>query len=213
MIHVGISGPIASGKSTLAKSIKQLAIESGYACEIIPFAAGVREVAALEEYSDIERRARITNLFYSWGYDYKVSLYAAQLTDNCMNVHPTTNGMKNRKLLQAIGTEVGRHAVAEDIWIHHVQRIMRGRVVDFVISDDVRFDNETLAVDVHIGIEVTDVTMYVERVEKLPAEYTNDHISEKSLTIQPMFYIPIGFNQKDVLSLFEKLDYIRRLRY
>src|SRR5690349_13934917 len=111
MIHIGISGKIATGKSTLAKSLKQLAMESGYACEIIPFATGIREVAALEEYSDIERRARITNLFYSWGYDYRLSLEAAAMTDDYMRKYPSEEGKKNRRLLQNIGTEIGRNTI------------------------------------------------------------------------------------------------------
>jgi hypothetical protein len=217
MIHIGLSGPIASGKSTLAKSLKQLSLESGLACEIIPFATGVREVAALEAYNDIERRARITNLFYSWGYDYHLSLQAAALTDDYMQLYPSEAGKKNRRLLQSIGTEVGRNAVCEDIWIYRVQAEcrMHNPVLDFLISDDVRFDNEAMAVDVHVGIEIPEnrEDVYWKRVEKFPAEYTyNDHPSELSLTSRPQYTLPIGFTQQDVLTLLNQLERIRGLR-
>lgn len=223
MIHVGLSGPIAAGKSTLATSLKQLAIEHDYTCEIIPFATGVRQVAALEQYSDIDRRARICNLFYSWGYDYHLSLQAAALTDSYMSKYPTEEGKKNRRLLQSIGTEVGRHAVCEDIWIYRVQQECLQRFIyneipllDFLISDDVRFDNEAMAVDVHVGITAEDSTQYAlykQRLKKFPADYTfTHHASENSLTLAPLLTVPIGFTQQDVVSLFTLLDYTRRLR-
>jgi deoxyadenosine/deoxycytidine kinase len=221
MIHIGISGPIASGKSTLAKSLKQLSLESGLACEIIPFATGVREVAALEEYNDIERRARITNLFYSWGYDYHLSLQAAALTDDYMQLYPSEAGKKNRRLLQSIGTEVGRQHVCEDIWIHRVQAECMKRftnneigLLDFLISDDVRFDNEALAVDVHVRIDIdANPTLLFERTGNLDALYTyTQHASETSLSIPPLLTVPIGFTQQDVLSLLNQLERIRGLR-
>lgn len=215
MIHIGISGPIASGKSTLAKSLRQLSIESGLACEIIPFAYGVREVAALEEYSDIDRRARITNLLYSWGYDYRLSLKAAELTDEYMRRYPSTPGKKNRRLLQSIGTEVGRMTVDENIWIHRIQLLFR-RDLDFVISDDLRFDNEAMAVDVHVAIEVRteeEKKLYQQRVQQFHPDYVwSNHPSEQGLYSPPLFILPIGFTQLHVLTLFDKLDRIRKLR-
>src|SRR5689334_18835862 len=217
MIHIGISGKIAAGKSTLAKSLKQIAMESGYACEIIPFATGVREVAALEEYNDIERRARITNLFYSWGYDYNLSLGAAELVDAYMRQYPSEEGKKNRRLLQSIGTEVGRNNVDRDIWIRRIQLLFR-RDVDFVISDDLRFDNEAMAVDVHVGIDVQATfdgyQQWNERIGKFGADYTfSAHASETALTLRPMLVLPTNFTQESVIALFEQLDHVRRLRY
>jgi len=221
MIHVGISGPIAAGKSTLGNSIKQIAIESGLACEVIPFALGVREVAALEEYNDIERRARITNLFYSWGYDYRTSLQSAALVDTYMRKYPT--GLtKNRRLLQSIGTEVGRESIDKDIWIHRVQLECRrlcnnGYMLDFLISDDLRFDNEAMAVDVHVGIDVRATYEgyrdWNARIGKLGGDYAfNDHASEKSLTLPALYTVPAGFTQQQVIDLFDKLDSVRKLR-
>lgn len=212
MLHVGISGKIASGKSTLAKALKQEAIESGYACEIVPFAYGVREVAALE--CEDMRRALITNLFYSWGYSYGVSLAAALRADKYMEEYPTVDGKKNRRLLQCIGTEVGRNTIEEDVWIRRVQYLFRGHIFDFGISDDVRFDNEAYACDVHVHIEVIDLDQqlrYNERIEKLDHVF-NDHASEYSLTAPPLFTLPINFRQRDILALFEKIDQVRRLR-
>lgn len=221
MIHIGISGPIAVGKSTLAKTLKQLAIESGYAAEIVSFATGVREIASLEEYNDIERRARIVNTFYSWGYDYERSIAAAILADEFMHAYPTTPGQKNRRLLQSIGTEVGRHTINEDVWVYRTKRLLDRRYessdpLDFGISDDLRFDNEAMAVDVHIAIVVPPEKEheYEMRCRKYGAVYTyTNHASENSLTLPPLFTIPIGFKERDdVLPLFEKLNRVRKLR-
>lgn len=215
MLHIGISGPIAAGKTTLAQSLKQLALESGLACDIISFAYGVREVAALEK--NETRRAELTNLFYSYGYDYGLSITAAMLTDRYMQQHPSTSGEKNRRLLQSIGTEVGRMIVDEDIWIRRTQWLFNGHVLDYGISDDLRFDNEAMAVDVHVGIDVKATYEgyrdWNQRTGTFGAEYTfNQHASEHALTLPPLFVVPAGFTQQDVLVLFEKLERVRKLR-
>lgn len=214
MIHVGISGKIGAGKSTLAKSLRQLAIESGYACEIIPFAYGVREVAKLE--NEDKRKSKLVNLFHSYGYDFEIAARGALLADAYMRKYPTLAEKKNRRLLQSIGTEVGRVAIDEDIWIKRTHYMFRGYPLDFGISDDLRFDNEAMAVDVHVAITIDGLeqaSLYMERVGKMGAEYTyNKHASEQSLTLPPLFTTPVGFTQEDVLKLFEKLDRVRKLR-
>lgn len=214
MIHIGISGKIGAGKSTLAASLKQLAIESGYACEIVSFAYGVREVAALEQH--VARKSALVNLFHSYGYDYETSSVGARLADAYMRKYPTITNTKNRRLLQSIGTEVGRMAIDEDIWIKRTHYMFRGYPLDFGISDDLRFDNEAMAVDIHVGITIDGVeqsSVYLERIGAFGADYTNNnHASEQSLTLPPLFTIPIGFTQEDVLRLFEKVDKVRKLR-
>lgn len=215
MLHVGVSGKIASGKSTLAKALKQLAIESGYACEIVPFAHGVREVAALE--CEDMRRALITNLFYSWGYNYGVSLAAALLADQYMEEYPSEEGKKNRRLLQCIGTEVGRNTVAEDVWIRRTHAVFDTlsflhSPLDFGISDDVRFNNEAYACDVHVHIEVIDLDQQLRYSERIENIEHYDHVSEHALSVPPLFTLPINFRQRDVRTLFEKIDQVRRLR-
>lgn len=214
MIHIGISGKIGSGKSTLAASLKQFAIENGYACEVVPFAYGVREVAALEKHE--ARKSALVNLFHAYGYDYATSSIGARLADAYMRKYPTLVEKKNRRLLQSIGTEVGRMAIDEDIWIKRTHYMFRGYPLDFGISDDLRFDNEAMAVDIHVGITIDGVaqsSLYLERINTFGADYTNsNHASEQSLTLPPLFTIPIGFTQTQILELFDKIDRVRKLR-
>lgn len=212
MIHVGISGPIAAGKSTLAHMLHDLALNSGYAAEIISFATGIRELVALERHP--YRKAALMQKLFAWGVDSEKAIYAAEQIANTMTEYPSQVGVKNRRLLQIIGTEIGRDYLDVDFWIYRTQQLARSQILDFSISDDLRFDNEALAVDIHIGIDInTDVQLYQQRITTLGADYVyTAHASEKSLTYQPLFVIPVGFTPPVVIDLFKKLEYIRRLR-
>lgn len=215
MIHIGISGPIAAGKSTLAKDIKELAGSSGLRAEIIPFATGIRELVALESLP--YRKNAITIKLFDWGYDTERANNAATMIDTAMWMYPSQPGIKNRRLLQTIGTEVGRQYLGADTWIIRTQQLARKYdALDFVLSDDLRFDNEVYAVDVHIALEaMTDMQelFYDERLAQLDDNYIfSDHPSERSLTRPALLKIPIGFTGIEVSNLFTELDYIRRLR-
>jgi hypothetical protein len=212
-MHIGISGPIGSGKSTLAKELQQLAREHNFAAEIIPFASGVRELAAYEGSKWVTMS--IMQKLWDWGIPTTQAAAAAGMIAGFMERYPTQPGVKNRRLLQIIGTEVGREYLDKDIWVKRTKQLFRQfDPLDFVFSDDVRFDNEALAVDVHIGITITgNEALYEKRTRELGYEYTySDHTSERSLSSPPLFTVPIGFTQKDVYSIYDKLDYIRRLR-
>lgn len=214
MIHVGISGPIAAGKSTLATQLQSLAREVGYAAEIESFAAGIRELVALE--GNTYRMLAMTQKLFDWGYAHEKAAAAARMIDGYMRVYPSQSGIKNRRLLQVIGTEVGREYLGADAWIHRTQQLLRRHdTLDFAFSDDLRFDNEAMAVDVHVAITipVERAYLYYYRLDKLGGDYTfSDHASEKGLTLSPLFTIPVEFDSDEVRQLFDKLDYIRRLR-
>lgn len=216
MVHIGISGSIASGKSTLAKDLQKLAHKRGYVAEIIPFASGIREIMTLE--NTPYRSEAITHKLYDWGYPLVKARNVAEQIDASMTKFPSQPGIKNRRLLQILGTEVGRDMLDKDAWIIRTQQLIRGyEAIDFAISDDLRFNNEAYAVDVHIAITIrTEIQcmLYVERKAQLGDAYTfADHASEKSLTAPALLEVPIGFTSREVMSLFTQLDYIRRLRY
>jgi hypothetical protein len=52
---------------------------------------------------------------------------------------------KGRRLLQLLGTEVGRQCIAEDIWVYRWVRAVSGKT-RAVIADDCRFENEANAI-------------------------------------------------------------------
>lgn len=217
MIHIGISGPIGAGKSTLAKQLQYLAHEAGYAAEIIPFATGLRELLSFEGFVE-GRVIAMANMIANWGWDYMKAHLAAIMIDQYMIEYPSTPGVKNRRLLQYVGTEVGRNFIHPDFWIYRVQQLIRsanGGIVDFVISDDLRFDNEALAVDVHAHITLTPSRLecYSTRMQLFNPNYTySNHASETSLSLPSLFTIPVCFTESEVQLLFKQLDYIRRLR-
>lgn len=213
MLHIGISGPIAAGKSTLASKLQEMAETAGYFTQVIAFATGIREIVALEgvEY----RKTKIAQMLYSWGYNAAVAQPAANMIDQYMTQYPSTPGVKNRRLLQSIGTEVGREFLGADTWIHRTQQLARRfDVLDYLITDDLRFDNEALAVDVHIHIDATEnVECYWQRMKALDPAYTfSDHPSERGLTTRPLLIVPMCFTDSDVLMTYRTLDHIRRLR-
>lgn len=200
MIHVGISGAIASGKTTLAESLAKLATDQDYKTQIVGFATGVKELAAIMDIQALRDKIQ------SWGHSAYKSREAAYMIANAQQLLPTTPGIKNRKLLQFIGSQVGRGYLGLDTWIRHTNDLIMPDV-DFVFTDDVRFDNEAQSVDAHVGITVqgdTSFILYEKRVKEAGYEYTYaDHDSERSLTLSPRFIIPIGFNQAHVRTLFE----------
>lgn len=49
---------------------------------------------------------------------------------------------KGRKLLQLIGTECGRQCIGEDIWTNFWRADVIEKKAKYVITDDVRFENE-----------------------------------------------------------------------
>lgn len=215
MLHVGISGPIAAGKSTLAADLKKLALRAGYNAEVVPFAYGIRELVALEHLP--YRKQAISQRLFDWGYDNAYANTAAEMIDGYMSEYPTVEGVKNRRLLQLVGTEVGRQYLGEDAWIIRTQQVARRfEALDFLFSDDLRFDNEAMAVDVHLGIVVrgeADEMLYKARLAEFGADYVyTNHASEQSLTLPPLFELRIAFSGKAVEAAFIALDRIRRLR-
>jgi hypothetical protein len=76
-----------------------------------------------------------------------------------------------RRLLQVVGTEVGREMFGEDFWIK--QALSDVNIEDKVVFTDVRFPNEALAIK----------NMYGEvwRISRPGVVALNDHASENSL--------------------------------
>lgn len=212
MLHIGISGNIGAGKSTLATALYNKMFQHGLRAKIIPFATGVKEIAAMETHA--MRLASMTKYFYTRGYEYPICVKAARAIDQCMEACPSTPGIKNRRLLQFIGTDAGREMIDEHIWIYAVQQCIPDEL-DYIISDDLRFDNEAMAVDVHIGITIPldKEHAYELRCRELGEAYTySDHSSERSLSLPALFNVTFGFTDEHVQALFDLLERVRMLR-
>lgn len=209
--HIGISGPIAAGKSTLAKGLVRILALMNKPSVVIPFATGLKYLGSLEDKPDAILTA--FDYFRDLGYDEDKALRAGLKLLNAYRIYPVTNGKKPRKLYQYIGTEVGRDEVGKDVWIKDVQK--RIRELDskphFVFSDDMRFVNEGEAVDYHIGITMetpSGKATYNARKSLYPADYFHsDHQSEKErdLIRDPHFTIETDFSVDAVVDLAQAI--------
>ena len=215
---VGISGPIASGKSTLAKGIKRIMKYRYYTAEIIPFATGLKYLGSLHDHPD---RMRLANQYFlDLGYAPDIAALGTEALLDAFRRFPVEAGVKPRQLYQYIGTEIGRQLIEPDIWIKavklQVQRMTQKP--HFVLIDDMRFINESEQVDIHVGITMVTPSAqaaYKARQSLYPAEYFySDHQSEKERDqlVAPHFTIETDFSVDAVADLVESLsDYANQL--
>lgn len=203
---VGISGmpgrpSIGLGKSTLAGQLRNELLASGQVqnVAIVPMASGLKQLAELEQKT--VRGIRVYNLLRNWGIEQDVALEATNAVLFAFRQYPSRKGIKNRKLLQVLGTEVGRDMLGPGFWVALVIRLGAGNEV--VISDDVRFDNEAETVDLHVAIDPDMDPQAVERNhQELVASYGQSdlgdmgrsyldaaHRSEQSLTHRPALVV------------------------
>lgn len=182
---VGISGPIASGKSTLAEEIKRRLGVWDVETQIVSFASGVKYLASLEHKED--RYSLAADYFLSLGYS-NVSHYVVELL-KAFALFPSIEGQKNRRLLQFIGTDLGRNKIHPDIWIRALEQKVDTLPIlpDVVLIDDLRFVNESYFVHLHVTIDTVSSArnrqIYARHISQFPKEYIyNDHVSEQEYT-------------------------------
>jgi energy-coupling factor transporter ATP-binding protein EcfA2 len=213
---IGISGPIGSGKSTLARGLVDLLELTSMRGAVIPFASGLKEIATW--YKDTDRAAKAMEYFRSLGYSKDKAYNAMRVLEYAFTEYPVVAGSKPRRLLQAIGTEVGRDTLGTDVWIKDVHK----RIHDLrnkphlVFHDDMRFLNEREAVDIHVAIVLTtplDTAVYEARKSLLPPEYFySNHASEKELAaVVPDYIINLAYSPSQLITLFHSLLKHRKL--
>lgn len=206
-IHIGVSGPIASGKSTLSNGLAAILNLIQKNTVVIPFASGLKELALL--YSDPDRVKKACDYFIGLGYSKDRASSGAFELNNAFELYPIIEGTKPRKLYQYIGTEIGRDVVDKDIWIRDVQQrtLRRGNNLNFVISDDMRFVNESYAVQVHVQLVATNALskgILDVRRNLLPVEYLFDnHASEKERPLMrvPDYQLEVAYTPTDLVNL------------
>lgn len=202
-VHIGISGPIAAGKSTLARGLADIFDLMGKKTHIIPFATGLKYLATL--YNNPMGYKKAYDYFIDLGYTDEQSLIGTKMLIEGFIKYPIVDGVKPRKLMQFIGTEVGRDTLDKNIWLKDVQQKITSDPVDFVISDDMRFVNESAAVHIRVAITLEGYEdIYAIRKRMYPEEYFfNDHQSEQesSLLYHPDFTIGLNSKVSDVITL------------
>lgn len=205
-LHIGINAPIGAGKSTLAQMLSSEFDKLRVPNEIISFAAPIKYL--VDHLTDDTKHNYdfALGVFYNWGVrDKLLSDVALAVTTARELLYDRTPGAKQRKLYQYVGTEVGRMMIDEHFWINLLRKSARSDTV--VISDDVRFNNEALAVDVLIGIDITaNEALYEERKKIFdPSYFYTKHISERGIDIPYAYIVPVGFTVDDVKSLAQRI--------
>jgi dephospho-CoA kinase len=103
-----------------------------------------------------------------------------------------------RKLLQRMGTEVGRDMFGSDIWVQKAFEDNNVTSDDKVVFTDVRFLNEYAHIKSYYG--------KVWRVERLGVGPANTHVSESQLDTASFDGIITNNSTKD--DLYQTLDYL-----
>lgn len=137
--HVGIAGPIGSGKTYLAtKLAKELP-----RTVVISFATALKDICSVQlKYRESEWYREVMGRYMLYMHPNPGAM--AERTVAAFYQFPH-DGIKNRTLLQHVGTDVVR-ADDPDFWVKCVRMLAVQADAEYVISDDVRFTNEALAV-------------------------------------------------------------------
>ena len=216
-MHIGISGPIASGKSTLAKSLVAVFEVMDIKARIVPFAEDLKWMVGLYGKDTMLQDLRV--FFRRLNYPEDVISHAMLNVLHAMIMYPPVDGVKPRKLLQYIGTEVGRDVVDEDLWVSAVQQRIKGDSINqYFISDDLRFPNEAEAVDYHVQIVVDSddglsAKAYEARKAMYPPQYfASDHQSEQEQLPLPNYSLPANFTTVEVVRLAKAINHTHKAK-
>ena len=147
---IGLSGYARSGKDTVAELLVL-----NYGFKRMAFADGIRE--ALVALNPILHDGhRLNELVQMYGWE------VAKAKDEV------------RRLLQVMGTEVGRKLINEDVWAWLLfNQIDTGDTNKRIVITDVRFPNEARMIE-HQGGDVW-------RINRHNHSAVNDHVSERAL--------------------------------
>ncbi len=144
---IGLSGYARSGKDTVAELLVL-----NYGFKRMAFADGIRE-ALLTLNPILEDGYRLNELVKMYGWE------VAKAKDEV------------RRLLQVLGTEVGRQQIHQDVWVWRLfNQIKEG---ERIVIPDVRFPNEAKMIESQGG--------EVWRINRHNHGAVNDHVSERAM--------------------------------
>ncbi len=146
---IGLSGYAQSGKDTVAEL---LCLNYGY--KRVAFADAIRE--------------SILRLNPMLGNGIRAGEYAEDYGWDVAKANPEI-----RRLLQCMGTEVGRQLVGDNVWVDIAMRTIDANPEQNWVVTDVRFPNEASAIKSRSG--------YMLRVNRLNHSAVNNHASEHAM--------------------------------
>lgn len=218
-MFVGIRGPIAAGKSTLTTNLRSILTLVNYTSAVIPFATGIKYIVSLHD--DPNRLDKIHMYLIELGYPLQVAAGVSLKMNDAFNLYPVVTGIKPRRLMQYIGTEIGRE-LDPDIWVKAVKKEAKNQLTtSFYFMDDLRFPNEQDFVDVSIAIDIT--TEYSQKLYELrksffPEEYFfSNHASEQSVLPYATYSIELEDTMRTsaliALAQYLRMKYIQTRKY
>lgn len=154
---VGISGYATAGKDTLGLAL------ADYGYQRFGFADIMKEAAYA-----LDTPVRM----YDGAWSSVQPLVDAYGWDKAKKMFPDI-----RRLLQRLGTEVGRNLFGQDFWVEHTMAAIDKAGLDKAVITDCRFANEAQAVAGRDGLVV--------RVTRAGVGPANDHVSEIGLDDWP----------------------------
>jgi hypothetical protein len=153
--YIGLHGFAGAGKDTVAKILEK------YGYTRVAFGDKLREALYVlnplveEGYGGVEYRVQYLVDKYGW--------------DSVKRNSPEV-----RRLLQVLGTEVGREMIDQNVWVNSVFKALE-EDKKYVFTD-VRFVNEHQAIDSRLGLLV--------KIDRPGVGPVNDHKSDKGLPDQ-----------------------------
>jgi hypothetical protein len=178
--YIGLHGFAGAGKDTVAKILEK------YGYTRVAFGDKLREALYVlnplveEGYGGVEYRVQYLVDKYGW--------------DSVKRNSPEV-----RRLLQVLGTEVGREMIDQNVWVNSVFKALE-EDKKYVFTD-VRFVNEHQAIDSRLGLLV--------KIDRPGVGPVNDHKSDKGLP-DPWFDASI-VNDGTIEDLNTKVREILRL--
>lgn len=192
---IGISGPIAAGKTTLAKALVDRCV---LPAKLVSFSSGLKLlVHTVSDNRDKPKDLLIqmVYLFLSTYTKKEGTIFLVELANHIVDTI-LDDDLNLRQLYQYIGTDVIRDRLDSSFWINYVQSVNGDNLV--WITDDVRFDNEAASLNFHISIDVTaDYDLYMRRLRVqniLKGDGFINHKSERALSVYPDMKVPINYN-------------------
>lgn len=202
---IGISGPIAAGKTTLAKALVDRCKRPAV---VVSFSSGLKLLVNTLVDNKSKDKNDLIKYVYLFLNQYAKDVNTIHLLNVAIHIVETVqeHNFTLRQLYQYIGTDIVRNTVDKNFWINYIRLNYDHSLV--WITDDVRFNNEAAVLNFHIGIDVT--SFYDEYMRRLnvqtllKGEGFINHESERSLSLSPNLIIPISYDLLDVCRQLNK---------
>lgn len=178
-IKIGISGKQGTGKSTLAQELLSELSKNQTTAKITPLAGTIKEIERLANIGDwIGVEGIYRGLMAPLNPETTLDEMVGKVKE-AYEKYPSQTGVKNRKFLQTIGTELGRDLLGEDIWIDYLFNTLDPDL-EVAIIDDVRMENEASRMDylIHLDHELA-LEEWIEVCKKKGYNWQDQHVTER----------------------------------